>query len=288
MPVYAQTIVVILALAVAGTVGKGIVSRLRHGTPRYTPITTSAPGSSALGVAPSQPGDWQSDVANALDSSLRDAQSGNITVAEMDADQAASILETARLRLISAAPDFFATTMQRLDRVIESRPDNERLAEHIRLAAIGLAEFRSSMAQPSRTSLATEDQQPTIEEKRIAIGAPRTVTANQDVNPDALGGNYFDATSMPFSAEMLEPPSTRSFIDNIRVEDMTFAGAAQTLDGIHWRNVVFIGTRLRYEGGEVSLQNVRFIRCTFGFTTDERGARLARAIALGQTSLVIE
>jgi hypothetical protein len=93
---------------------------------------------------------------------------------------------------------------------------------------------------------------------------------------------------MPSSAEILEPPSSRLFVDNVRVENLTLGGAAQTLDGMHWKNVTFIGTRLRYEGGEVDLQNVHFIRCTFGLTTDERGTRIATAVALGRPSLVIE
>ena len=93
---------------------------------------------------------------------------------------------------------------------------------------------------------------------------------------------------MPASAEILEPPASRLFVDNVRVENLTIAGATQTLDGMHWKNVTFMGTRLRYEGGEVDLENVHFVRCKFGFTTDERGVRLANTIALGQTSLVIE
>jgi hypothetical protein len=36
------------------------------------------------------------------------------------------------------------------------------------------------------------------------------------------------------------------------------------------------------------LHSVRFIRCMFGFNEDERGGRLATAIARGQTTLVIE
>jgi hypothetical protein len=33
---------------------------------------------------------------------------------------------------------------------------------------------------------------------------------------------------------------------------------------------------------------VQFIRCRFGFVNDDRGARLASAIANGKTSLTIE
>ena len=108
------------------------------------------------------------------------------------------------------------------------------------------------------------------------------------LNPASLGGNLLDATSMPSGAEILEPPPSRIFADNVRVENLTIAGAAQTLDGIHWKNVTFIGTHLRYEGGEVDLHDVRFIHCMFGFPSDDRGGRLATAIARGQTTVVIE
>jgi hypothetical protein len=123
---------------------------------------------------------------------------------------------------------------------------------------------------------------------RVAFAAPREVAANTTVNPALLGGGYIDATAMPSSAEVLLPPATRSFHDNVRVENVTIAGASQTLDAIHWLNVTFVGTRLRYEKGPLDLENVHFIGCTFGFPTDVHGSRLANAIALGQTSFTAE
>jgi hypothetical protein len=123
---------------------------------------------------------------------------------------------------------------------------------------------------------------------QIFVGAPRLLAIGAVLNPASLGGSLLDATSMPSGAEILEPPSSRIFADNVHVENLTIAGAAQTLDGIHWKNVTFIGTHLRYEGGEVDLHDVRFIRCMFGFPSDDRGGRLATAIARGQTTVVIE
>jgi hypothetical protein len=108
------------------------------------------------------------------------------------------------------------------------------------------------------------------------------------LDPSSLGGDTIDATLMPETLEILLPPSTRLFVDNVRVQNLTIEGASQTLDGIHWKNVTFVGTRLRYESGELDLQNVHFVRCTFGLPTDQRGARLANAIALGRSSITIE
>ena len=123
---------------------------------------------------------------------------------------------------------------------------------------------------------------------QVFIGAPRILAIGALLNPASLGGNLLDATSMPSGAEILEPPMSRVFADNVRVENLIIAGAAQTLDGIHWKNVTFIGTHLRYEGGELDLHDVLFIHCMFGFPSDDRGGRLATAIARGQTAVVIE
>ncbi len=124
--------------------------------------------------------------------------------------------------------------------------------------------------------------------EHIAIHGPRTLAANDLLDPAVLGGNFLDATLLPDMAEILLPPETRQFSDNVRVENLTIAGGSQTLDGIHWHNVTFIDARLRYEDGPLDLQNVRFVRCTFGFPSDARGAQIANAIALGQTTLKIK
>jgi hypothetical protein len=142
----------------------------------------------------------------------------------------------------------------------------------------------SSSSAPASNSKSANDVAP----GQIFVGAPRILAIGALLNPASLGGNLLDATSMPSGAEILEPPMSRIFADNVHVENLTIAGAAQTLDGIHWKNVTFIGTHLRYEGGELDLHDVRFIHCMFGFTSDDRAGRLATAIARGQTTVVIE
>lgn len=125
-------------------------------------------------------------------------------------------------------------------------------------------------------------------EKKLSLLAPREVAANTKLNPASLGHNYLDATRMAESAEVLVPPATRSIRDNVLVEDLTIAGASQTLDGIRWHNVTFIGTRVLYAKGPLDLENVHFVNCTFELPPDDRGARLADAVALGVTSFSSE
>jgi hypothetical protein len=225
---------------------------------------------------------WQRDFTYALASAATDAAAGNISAAEISVDRAENFVTVARLQSLAAEPDFIAYALAELDQISKQRPDDARLLEHVTLARISIAELESSLDTDAR---GINPPPGTI---RISIGVPREIAANQTLDRKSLGGSYLDASVMPDTAEILLPPASRAFADNIRVENVTIAGAAQTLDGIRWRNVTFIGTRLRYEGGELDLQNVHFARCRFGFPTDERGARLANAIALGHTSISIE
>lgn len=226
---------------------------------------------------------WQLDFTQTLEAAAHDAAAGNISSAEMGVDRAESTITMARLINASAPPDFFASALAELDQIVKEHPGDERLFEHVTLARISLAELRSSQnTDPSATPSGDKSV------VRLSIGAPREIDANQTLDPATLGGSYLDATLMPDTSEILLPPASRTFADHTRVENVTIEGAAQTLDGIRWHNVTFIGTRLRYEGGQLDLQNVQCVRCRFGFTTDDRGAHLATAIALGQTSFTTE
>ena len=238
---------------------------------------------------------WQRDVDESLANSLREAESGNITAATVSVDRAESLITAARLQSFDAKPEFFLDTNAMLDRVIEQHAQEATLFDHVTQARISLAELRSSLpptgtdsvqSQPGATAQQSRDLAQNLDSYgAVRIGAPRQIAAKEILNGRSLGATYLDATLMPDTSEVLMPPTTRSFADGIRVEDITMEGASQTLDGIHWRNVTFIGTRLRYESGDLDLQNVRFVRCRFGFPSDDRGARLAAAIALGESSI---
>ncbi len=304
-PMFARMAVVLLATVLPATLGWQGLQRLFH--PRQTAgaVTTGTPAKSAPAMAA-----WQSQVISALEAATAQGSAGNITVAEVEVDRAAAILAATRIQGEPAVSDFFDVGLRSLDRVQRTQPENQRLFEHVTLAKVELAQLRS--AQPleaegsgDRCAVvgqsqgdadatvvpvgpgATAPHAVTIP-GHVVVASPRTVVAQSILNPATVKGTYVDATLMAETAEIILPPATRLFVDDVRVEGLTFEGASQTLDGIHWKNVTFINTRLRYEGGEVSLNNVRFVRCTFGISTDERGARLASAIALGQTSLAIE
>jgi hypothetical protein len=296
MPAYARVVVIVLAALLAGTFLWQSAQRILH-PPQKNPVAAAA--------GPAAPS-WQSESLSELDAGVRDAGDGNIIPAEVDVDRAASVIAASRAQSEPAGAEFFASAIGKLDRVGAAHPDNARLIEHVTLARIELAQLRTVQlvgtdpAGSATAAAAAEAEHeppagPGVHARHsveipghVVIASPHQIAAGQTLDPKTLGGNYLDATLMPDTSEMILPPYTRAFADNVRVENLTMEGASQTLDGIHWKDVTFIGTRLRYESGELDLQNARFVRCTFGFTTDERGARIATAIALGQPSITIQ
>ncbi len=319
-PGYVRVVIVLLAAILVGTFAWQGIQALLHPAPKYSEIKT--PGSAnyvarngaATGSGPVAA--WEADVAEALQGAAAQGTAGNITATEVEVDRAASIVMSARMQGQATSADFWARSIAALDRVLQTKPDNSRLLEHVTQARIELADLRSSEqsapagARPANAQAAdapnvtsypgaiatpilnvgpgSQAPHAATVPGHVLIASPQAVSVQRVINPATMGGDYLDATLMPETSEVLLPPSTRNFNDNVRVEGLTIEGASQTLDGVRWKNVTFVAMRLRYEGGEISLQNVKFVRCRLGFVTDERGAKLANAIAMGETSIEIQ
>jgi len=271
MPIYVRIAVPLLLILLIGRLAWQSVHSIRQAS--HTP--PAAFTDSTLAAAPTT-APWQRDFTDSLAESLQAAAAGNITGAEVAVDRGESILTAARLQSFTAGPPFFRDASAALDALLAKSSD-PHLFDHVTQARVSLAEMRSSLNEPASDAIGA-----------VRIAGPRAIAANEIFDPHALGGNYLDATLLPDTSEVLLPPQSRSFNDGVRVENISISGAAQTLDGIHWRNVTFIGTRLRYEDGDLDLENVRFVRCRFGIPSDDRGARLASALALGQSSIAIQ
>ena len=292
-PRYLAWVVVIAALVLMG--------RLAWQGSRYF-VRRQQPAPAAHVAAPAGANDsnvlapCERDILLSIDNGVRDAGAGQMAAAEMDVDRAASMATAVRLESRAAQPDFFDASVGELDRVLAAGSSDTDMLDHVTQMRVALAELRSSQNGGAEAPVASGGIAPIATNaaganrgvNKVSIDAPRELEADSLLDPATLGGKYLDATFMPDTSEILLPPATRAFTDNVRVENLTIAGAAQTLDGIHWRNVTFIGTHLRYESGALDLENVRFVNCRFGFPSDDGGARLANAIALGKTSITIE
>jgi hypothetical protein len=55
-------------------------------------------------------------------------------------------------------------------------------------------------------------------------------------------------------------------------------GGATSLDGEHFRNVVFDNVEVHYSGAPIVLENVTFISCVFVFDNNDRGRGLGQAL----------
>ena len=263
---------------------------------------------------------WQQDVLDSLDTSASQVGSGQVSEAEIAVDRAAGILTAARLKSQHSDNSFFQMAVTGLDRVWSQRPTNDRLFEHVTKARIELAMLRAAQnvapadslhaavaaasgsdpdaipavhadggsTAPAAAFAAAAAAKSPVARGHVSIAGPREVSANSLLNPGALGGDYLDATRLAATAEIVVPPARRSLEDNVAVEKLTIAGASQTLDGIRWTDVTFVGTRVKYAKGQLDMENVRFVNCTFDFPADAGGSRLSNAIALGQTSFTAE
>jgi hypothetical protein len=323
-----RVVIVLLAASLLGTLAWQGIQSLRHPAPKGSVINVPGSSNyvarGGTADANSSVAAWEADVAEALQAAAAQGAAGNVTATEVEVDRAASIVMSARMQAQKPSPEFWARSIAALDGVLKTQPDNSRLVEHVTQARIELADLRSRKegdgagsgrgAEPAADASGTQaNDAPNITTYpgasetpivnvgpgtqaphaatvpgHVVIASPQAVSAQSVFDRATLGGNYLDATLMPETSEVLLPPSTRNFNDNVRVEGLTIEGASQTLDGVRWKNVTFVGMRLRYEGGGVSLQNVKFVRCRLGFVTDERGAKLANAIAMGETSIEIQ
>jgi hypothetical protein len=277
-----RIVVVVLACVLVGTLGwQGYQRYFRPAempqSGRIAPI--GRPYSADTANDPAARG-WEPDFANAINDATTAGKAGDVTSAEMETDRAASIVGSAWQKGFVAQPEFFTGALAALDGVSATHPESERLGDHVFQAKIALAQLRWIQGNAKDLSAGAVDESSTPT-GRLVLSAPRAVTAHQVVNAAAIGSSYVDATKIPDSAEVFLPPATRGMEDGVRVNGLTIEGASQTLDGVAWKDVTFVGTRLRYEGGATSLKNVKFVRCTFGFADDEGGRKLVEALARG-------
>lgn len=307
-PKYLKFVVVILAVALVGTFVWSGVQKIFHPAavgPAGTFSPNGRPYAAGDGAAESETPTWELAFDGALKAAMEAGSAGNVTSAEVEIDRGAAIVISARSRGLNATPEFFAESLTTLDRIVDTQPENARLRDHAFQARVELAELRTTVgaAKPEDAKAAAD---PATERTLMAnvgpgtvaphavkipghvvFSAPHALGAKQTLNAATLGGNWIDATLMPEEAEVFLPPATRGLSDGVRVEGVTIEGASQTLDGVQWKDVTFIRARLRYEGGAARLQNVKFVRCTFGFSSDERGTKLADAIAGGVGTIVV-
>ena len=199
-----------------------------------------------------QPGQTQQLIRDLLAA----AQSGSDPKLAAKATQTATVL-TAALRTAKtpAPPEFFQSSVDVLNE-IGANPEVSKVAF---TAKVALAEYRSAIVPlPNRASMRT--------------GVPHELECMPP-------GNDYPNHLTDVSARL----------DTINL--ISTNNCWQRLDNVRWHNIAFVNMRIRYLGGDLDLQNVLFINCTFEIKAaaqkSVRTQKLLNYAALDQRVLTI-
>lgn len=202
---------------------------------------------------------------------------------------AKSFIFGAKAHKLPAPPGYFEKTINLLNQIKLSDP---QIINNVFSTRVALAEYRSVL-------------QPKPEfPKRIAELEPKTPLSSSlfderavflpkspfVVKPDLVvlgANNAINGIAIPPGTDLLQVPGTRFSENRMSIQALTLFNVTQTLDGIEWKNVVFFNAHIKYGGGDLILENVRFVNCTFDVPVDMRGAEFADYVALEENRLKI-
>jgi hypothetical protein len=207
---------------------------------------------------------------NFTDQAKQYAEAGKDEAAQRFIELAQGAVATAAEQKVKANPRFFQRQISTIGDISHPAPT---LVGPIHDLRVTLAEYHSAIEPP-----------PPIRKK---------VNVRPDVKPldiASLTEPVTLETDYGSDVQFIQSPGIDGFSrsPNYRFKNfniLTPNGATQQLDGIHWDNVVFIGTHIKYLGGDIDLKNVRFVQCRFNVAATEMGKKFLDYVALGQTTL---
>lgn len=85
---------------------------------------------------------------------------------------------------------------------------------------------------------------------------------------------------VPKGKEAVAEPIGRDLNPNFTTgrEFLIVRGASIPIDGMHFRNVIFYGSKILYQGGPIQLENVKWINCEFAVAPNDAGRKLVAHI----------
>jgi hypothetical protein len=231
---------------------------------------------SAVRVLASKIPDVKDLVKELLSQAQNDVKTGELAKAQKAIQLVDPLLSSAARNKIPAEPAYFRSSVADFDK-LQSSTKSDEIVERIRAARVTLAEYRSALnreipspgARVYRVSNVIDDNT-----FQVNVGEEGLVIDLSDVPNLSLF-----APQAPYrSGLQVENPKKPAFIMN----------GTQQLDGLHWLNVVFVKMRIKYAGGSVELQNVKFVDCLFDFESGTNSDQLANDIALGVPRLSLK
>jgi len=214
-----------------------------------------------------------------IEQSRKFAGSGSPEDAARSLNLAAALITSLKTNKTKVSPGYFAQiSIQLQEMASESQPAIVRNSAHTALTY--LADYKTAIQSVPDLSGPKKE----IERSFQTAVSTRTnvkILFGVSVFPVYVHGDLFDTT----------PPLKLS--NNIVIEGpAVFVGmvpdASQTLDGVHWLGgVTFVNMLIRYNGGEVELQNVNFVNCRFEIANTQSGNLLAFNIARSVSGLKV-
>jgi len=197
-----------------------------------------------------------------------DVKFGRLDRAARVLDSANAFLIKASVKKLDAPPQYFQDTRDSLNSISEGSTDTG-VQTSVHTSRVLLATYRSAL-EPS----------PKISGKETRLEAPADPAQAFE---KTAGRTVIDVHFTDNRQEILNLAS-HSFAQDFTFEGPIILahGATQTLDGIHWRDVVFVGAHIKYLGGNLDLQYVHFVNCTFDISPSPHGNQFLDYAALAQ------
>jgi hypothetical protein len=207
-----------------------------------------------------------------LSQASADLTLGHSKKALVATEAATALIAQASIKRIPANPDFFTATTSELNVLESHAKDNREFSGKVLSSRLILAEYRSAL-----------ESVPTLQKPEKTLESTYIIVhADSKIDPNTLNATTI---ILPPTVEAFQSPLIRRLSNGMSIEQINFKGGVQTLDGFAWKNVVFVNTLVKYEGGETQLQNVRFVNCTFQMDNTPRSSLIASYVSLGLSAL---
>jgi hypothetical protein len=178
-------------------------------------------------------------------------------------ETAKAIIAKASVQRVPAPAQYFSETLGALNS-LRANSSNGALLDSAYSAQLLLADYRSAL-----------EPLPADREKKEEVTKP--LTASELIEKQGTTFEFVNATS-----------DTQLIEDIGGLEHMTIVaphGGYIVIDNLHLDTVVFVGVRIKYLGGRLDLNYVRFVNCTFEMPSSSNSPRLIEYVALAQNKL---
>jgi len=189
-------------------------------------------------------------------------------------------------------PGYFASTVALLNNL--PAVSDADISSRLLSARVALAEYHSALQTgpelPAKEVALKLRSGESIAAETMSAGAVYRVTSQMVLPPktDWLApGAVVDGSAIPSGTDLLQTSSGSLAKNGDSISGLTLDGVTQTLDGVEWKDVTFVNARVRYHGGDLKLDNVHFVHCTFEVPESSRGAQLADYATLENGALNI-